>query len=505
MAEFVLQQSQAFIERQVITAMVISDRALRVLGLSYKPRYLSATFAQTVAKWCLEYQDRYSRAPGPDIQVLFESHRRSGLNEDEARLIGQFLQGLSQEFEKGSGWNEQLAIDEAMKYFRERSLALLRDDLDHHLAGGNVNQAQAAVADFVAPANHVAMGFEPLEDLDRMRAAFESRQGLFTLPGDLGKMINSLERDNSVAVVGKFKATKSFTSQYIGLQALYSGLNVAWFDFEMGEVRIDRRIAQAICAMPLSPPNNGRVLAPVWDCKLNQDGSCTRPERIARVHLFNGDGGKPKFSEAPYGYRPCNACPGRQMETWLMEREVGLLDWRTAWHKGQTIIRSVMGARLKVQSWPKFSAGFDDVKAALQVWRHLEGFMPDIVIVDQPSGMKMTGKGDIRHQIDELWKRLCALPQELHCLGIYPSQAGGKAAQERRRLRDSDVAEHAGILGHVDATIKIDHDDVPENQDDPQRAWFSMGVERDDRSPARYCCVLQCLDLGQPVLDSRFK
>jgi len=142
------------------------------------------------------------------------------------------------------------------------------------------------------------------------------------------------------------------------------------------------------------------------------------------------------------------------------------------------------------------------MKAVLQVWRHLEGFNPDLIICDQPSGMKLSGKGDFRHQVDELWKNLCALPQELHCLGIYPSQAGGKEAQERKRLKDSDVAEHAGILGHVDCSLKIDMDDDDEVAG---RAWFSLGVERDDRSPQKYCCVLQCLDLGQPCMDSRFQ
>ncbi len=505
MTGIILQQSTAFIERQVITAMILSDRALRVIGLAYKPRYLTADFAAKVAEWCLDYQARYDRAPGADIQVLFESHRRAGMKEDQARLIAQFLSSISQEFERAENWNEQLAIDEAMKYFRERSLTLLKDDLEYHLMGGNTNMAQAAVASFVAPANQMAMGFEPLNDMEGLRAAFEDTNKLFNLPGDIGKMINSLERDNSVAVVGKFKATKSFTSQYLGFHALFSRLNIAWFDFEMGGRRIHRRISQTLCAMPLSAPKDGRVLIPVWDCRLNQTGECNRPERTCNVALVT-DQGKPRFGNSPYGYRPCDACGQRQLETWFIERQgVTALDWRTAWHKAQAVAGSVMGARLKVQSWPKFSAGIDDVKAVLQVWRHLEGFNPDVLIVDQPSGMRMTGKGDYRHQVDELWKRLCALPQELHCLGIYPSQAGGKEAQERRRLRDSDVAEHAGILGHVDATIKIDHDDVKEGQDDPMRAYFSMGVERDDNSPEQYCTVLQCLELGQPVLDSRFK
>lgn len=501
MADFKLQPSTAFLERTICTAMVVSDRALRRISLDYKPRYFTASFSATVAKWCLGYQERYDRAPGPDIRTLFESHRRAGMGEDEARLIEQFLNSISSEFD-AENFNEALAIDEAIAYFRERSLVLLKEDLDHHLSGGNVNMAQAAVADFVAPAGHVAMGFEPLNDMEGLRAAFEDPNTLFSLPGDLGRMLNSLERGNSLAVLGKFKATKSFTSQYLGFHALFSGLNVAWFDFEMGGRRIRRRIAQALCAMPLKKLD-GTFWVPAWDCYWNQKNECSQPGRACSVALLNGDGRKP--TQNPIGYVPCDAhgCTHRQMETWFAPRQPPPeLEWRMAWQKSQAVAGSMMGARLKVQSWPKFSAGFDDVRAVLQVWKHLEGFNPDVIICDQPSGMKMSGRGETRHQIDELAKKMCALPQELHCLGIYPLQAGGKEAQKRKRLLDSDVSEHVGWLGHVDCSLKIDMDD-----DDKlaSRAWFSMGVERDDRSPTRYCCVLQCLDLGQPVLDSRFK
>jgi hypothetical protein len=499
---FTLQQSSAFVERTIATAMIVSDRALRAIGLQLKPRYFTAAFAARVSEWCLGYQDKYGKAPGADIQVLFESHRRNGMPQDEAQIIGQFLSSISHEFEKTEKFNEQLAIDEALKYFHERALTLLRDDLDYHLSGGNVVQAHAAVSQFVAPAERIALGFEPLDDMEGMRAAFEDKSQLFDLPGDLGKMISSLERDNSVAVVGKFKATKSFTSQYLGFHALYSGLDVAWFDFEMGGRRIRRRIAQAICAMPLRPPDGDRLLIPVWDCKKNQSGECSRPGRTGSVSLLK-DNQRPKWTEAAPGYRPCDVCLERELDTWFMELGFSVLDWRGAWQKAQQVAGSVMGAKLKVQSWPKFSAGLQDVRATLDVWRHLEGFNPDIIIVDQPSGMRLEGRGrDDRRKIDDLWKGLCALPQELHCLGIYPSQAGGKDAQERKRLRDSDVAEHVGILGHVDCTIKIDQDDVDKAAG---RAWFSVGVERDSASPEQYCCVLQCLDLGQPVLDSRFR
>jgi hypothetical protein len=493
--------SNAHVERAILTGMIMSDRALRVIGLSYKPQYLTAAFSREVAKWCLEHLARYGSSPKADIQTLFEAYRRNGLDQETARLVAQLLSSLSQEFERSGQFNEQLCIDTAASYFRERGLTLLKEDLEYHLEGGNVNAAHASVAKFVsAPELSVSLGIEPLADMDGTREAFEDRNALLELPGDLGRLLGPLEREWTVMVVGKYKGAKSYTCQHIAQQALYSGLNVGWFDFELGERRLRRRFAHGICAAPLKAPRHGRILKPVWDCVLNQTGECSDPRRMGQVPLIVGDG-KPDWDRAPRGYRPCTGCTEGRLDTWFEECKWEVLDWRTAWRKSEAVAGSVMGARLKVCSWPKFSAGVDDVEATLQVWQHLEGFMPDVIVVDQPDIMRMEGKGDTRQKIDELWKRLGAIPQKLHCLLVAPSQAGGKDAQERKRLRDSDVAEDSRKLGHVDMSIKIDQ---TEEERDAQRAIYSIGVGRDDEAVGDRVMVLQCLALGQAVLDSRF-
>jgi len=501
------EPSTAHVERHILTAMIVSDQALRIIGLAYKPRYLVADFAATVAGWCLEYQQRYNCAPGRNIQVLFEAQRRNGLNPDLAQLIDRFLAGISQEYERDEQYNEQLAIDEAIRYFRERALTILRDDLDVHLRAGTLDQAHGAVADFIAPAAQVGMGFEPMTDLEGTREAFQDKDSLLQLPGAFGRLLGTLEREWAVGIVGKFKGAKSYTCQHIEQQSVYSGLNVAHLDFELGERRLRRRWAQGLCAMPLRPPRDGRLFIPTWDCALNQTGECQSPSRQCPVQLLDSNGNKPMPAMQPPGYRPCDLkgrCPYYRLETWFIERKIDVLDWRTAWRKAEAVAGSVLGARFKVKSWPKFGAGFDDARAVLQVWRHLEGFNPDVLVLDQPSGMSdlVAGRGDFRHRVDELAKRICGLAQDLHCLVLAPFQAGGKEAQERKRLRDSDVAEHAGILGHLDMTIKIDQG--PEDEL-AKRALISVGVGRDeDVIEGEYVTVLQAISLGQAILDSRF-
>jgi len=494
--------SNANIERAILTGMIMSDRVLRIVSLAYKPTFFTTDYSREVARWCILHQKKYDCAPRSDIQVLFEARRRDGLDQESAQLIASLLSSLSSEFEQSERFNEQLCIDTALAYFRERSLTILRDDLQYHLDGGNLNAASSAVAQFVAsPDSLVSLGFEPLSDMEGTREAFESKDALLELPGDLGKLIGGLEREWLVMIVGKYKGAKSYTCQYIAQQAVYSGLNVAWFDFELGERRLRRRFAQGFCAMVLKPPRHNRLLFPVWDCFWNQVGECASPLRTNHVKLLVDKNQKPEWHHAPQDYRPCTACDNLKLETWFEEREWEVLDWRIAWQKAQAICGSTLGSKLKIQCWPKFSAGVDDIEAILQVWQHLEGFVPDVIIVDQPDIMKMSGSGDTRHKIDELWKRLGSISQRLHCLLIAPSQAGGKDAQERERLRDSDVAEDSRKLGHVDLSLKIDQS---EDDKKAQRAVYSVGVGRDDETVSDRVMVLQCLALGQAVVDSKF-
>jgi len=488
------------LEREILTAMIISDSALRNISVFYKPQYLIAEFGRDVARWCLDYQERYNEAPKEKIQTLFEMAKQDGLNPESARSIYQLLSSLSEEFERIDHFNDDLAVDTALKYFRMRSLIILKEDLDFYLQGGDLISADVSVADYIAPAGHVSTSLDIFSAKDEIREAFDDRNTLMTLPGDLGKLIGPLERECLMMVVGKYKGSKSFTCQYIAQQAYFNGLQVAWFDFELGQRRLIRRFSQGLCAQPLKPPRNNQSLVPVWDCGLNQQGECYKPMRVNSVALYNKGEDKPKFSDVPTGYKPCTACNELDIETWLEERPFTVLEWGTAWNTAQSVMQSVPGGNLRVQTWPKFTAGAKDVRSTLHIWKMFHNFNPDLIVIDQPDDMFMEGRGDPRQKIDDLWKTLAAITQEYNCCLVAPSQAGGKQAQERSRLKTSDVAEDSRKLAHVDMSIRIDQTEVDQLA---QRAIFSVGVGRDDESTGGRVMVLQALGLGQAVLDSR--
>jgi len=491
------------VERNIITGMIVSDQILRNMGLTLQLRWLKLPYAQTVAKWCLDYFQIYDQAPGAHIQDIFEAHRRNGMEPDQAALIAQFLGSISDAYEQLEHFNERYLLDEAEKYFLERSLEVLREDIDLYLQSGNLLAAQEAVALYSKPSGSTAIGCEPLRDRELFREAFSSVDELFRLPGDLGTLIGPFERETTWGLVGAYKAGKTWLCQYIALQALYRKLNVAWFSLEMPKVKTIRRLGQGICGMPDKPPRDGGVwVRPVWDCKKNQQGACRLPERVGAVSL--GEEKPLDYRQAPPGYVPCAVCRGTReyrTETWLEPFETDIMTWGDAWARAESMSK-MLYSRFKFKFWPKYSAGISEIKSTLRIWEHMEGFLPHLIILDSVDILKRKG-GDQRHAINENREKFTALSQEFHACGITPIQKGSKEAVERATGRRTDVAEDSRILGHVDGMLVV-------NQTDREREWHrarvSVSLSRHDISTlAQEVIILQQLDLGQGVLDSCFK
>ena len=504
MAQWTVEESSARVERSIITSMIVSDECLRSVALNYQQRYFSSPFTRTISQWIIEHHEKYKCAPGRQIQSTYEAHRRAGLEPDIAALIGKFLTDISNEFSQSEEqFNAQFYIDAAENYFLERSLVLLNEDLEDMIASGDFIRAQAAVATYRQPGTSIALGAEPLADMETVRSAFTVNDDLLTLPGDLGKLIGPFERDTFWGLAGAFKAGKTRLCTYIALQALYKGLNVAWFSLEMGKKRTVRLFMQGICAMPLRQPPDGRLLWPVWDCVLNQMNDCRMAQRTNYAVLPLDDKQRPIYSEAPPDYRPCSACigqPAYRPESWLEWRECAQLTWRLAWRKAEALQAHLMGARLKIQCWPRFSAKLSQVESCLQVWEHMEGFVPDLVVIDSPDILSDAGKD--RHALNETRQRVAGMAEAKHCLLLAPFQAGGKEAMERATHKRSDVGEDARLLGHVDGLIHLNRS---ERETFFHRARAMVSTHRDaEASTSNQVVILQQMACGQAVLGSYF-
>jgi hypothetical protein len=502
--EWKREPSGSHVERSVLTGMIVSDIVLRRLSLVYKPGFMASPFTRTVAGWCLDYFRKYGQAPGAHIQDIYEAHRRSGLDPDQAQLISRFLSGISHDHEQEQ-FNAEYVIGQAEGYFRERAVVVLRDTLGQHIETGNFLEAHAAVAGFHQVETTLSMGFEPMVDQDLIRRAFEPTDPLFVPPGAIGQLIGPLERDFLLGVAAPYKRGKTWALGWLALQGLYSCCNVAFFTLEMPELRMTQRFFSSLTGMPLREPPGGTLLYPVWDCYDNQTGICTMPERPTRV-VVRPDREKVPYRDAPRNYRPCCACRGKagwKPDTWAEPRKVEILTRKAAAEKGKAAYDSLMGSRFKMVSWPPYSAGLSQIKATLQIWEYTDGFVPDVVIVDYADILKPEERVDAeRHKLDRIWKGLKALAHERHCLVVTASQTN-KTTLDKPNMKQGDVSEDARKLGHVDAMIGINQTDR-EKADSVSRVVVTA-QRYEGFSMLKQVLILQQLAAGQWCLDSAFK
>lgn len=486
--------------------MIVSDRCLQSAVLRWDPRLFASPFTRTVAEWCVNYWRQYNRAPQGHVRDMYEMAKRNGLDPEQGPLIEKFLAGISDEFDRQE-FNADYNIDISNQYFSEREIRLLNERVSDLLAAGQTLQARAAIATFNQPQGTLAPGLNLFADPDTVRRVLEDKEDLLELPGPMGILLRPLRREHLLGISAPYKVGKSWFLIWMSLQAFASKLNVAYFSLEMGEDEVYSRFLQAITGLP-GEEEKGIVRVPVWDCVQNQTGACSDSRRPGTGRLYDAsDDRKQRPPETPPGYVPCDGrCGLYESDVWYVNQKVGKLGFNQAWAKAKAVMGVAMGARFKLQCWPAFSAGLDDVEAALQIWEFTENFVPDIIAIDYPTILKLKGEG--RDSIDVVWKGCKALGQRRKCLVLAPTQAGGKEVLQRveagRDGRLQDVAEDSRILGHVDGMVFI-------NQTEQEA---SLGVARIARTAGRHAkkfgrhaqvIVLQQLGAGQVVLDSRWR
>jgi len=496
-------------ERQIITAMVVSDDCLKATYAIYKPQYMTSKATRLIADWCIDFYTQYQSAPKGLIIDIYEAKKSSGLDTAEAAIISDFLTSISKEYEQLENFNTNYYIDQTMNYFTHRGLSMLSEDIQKWLAAGNTIQARALLAKFQLPNVITAPGREPFLDIECCRQAFESLENdLFEIPGAFGELLRPIYRGSLVGLSALYKTGKSFLMDYIAIQAWYSRLNVVVFDLEMGKEKRDRRLFQAITGMPLRVPESGVLTVPCWDCERNQKGNCDRPERQNQITIKNEEGELLSYT-IPGNYRPCNIsdCKGYKVAIWHKEQVVHPLTWRKAWGKAQQLINDLGTTRFKVQNLTANYAYLEDLEAHLDIWESVEGFVPDVIIIDYPALFKVKGNLQPRDRVDTIWSSLRGISQKRNCYLLAATQAGGKETMKRRDqgrdLGQSDVAEDSRIIGHVEAMLKIDQ---TEEESELGVARVSKSAERHDNFKiSKQVIVLQVLAAGQAVLDSKWK
>ncbi len=493
-------------ERLICTGMIISDRFIREVQPLLLAAKFQADFAKIISDWCLEYYQKYQKAPNKDIEEIFLKNK-STLDEEKAKLIEDFLTSISEEYEKTETFNEGYYLDIAEEYFRLTSLKSLHMELGRALTGGRLEEGESLVKKYQRPERIQSKGVDPLRDIefisDAVKVTEDNPDVLITLPGALGQATGPLERGFSIAFQAESGVGKTWWLWFLARMGVFKGLNGVFMSLEMKEKKMARRIWQDLTG---SPTLNKDVRIPIFDCFLNQTNSCSLSKRTCRECLVDRNGDLPEPGTESKRYIPCSECRDNwddsMLTTWWKREERDLLDPAIAVHQYEKFKRTGMlqkAGKFHLVEFPTNTLTVDMMRAYINNLEYYDDFILDFLITDYADKFKLSIPSKIFESLNIIWDAHKAIAQEKHCLSITASQSNTErtGAKVGKSSWAGSIEKRRGI----DLGIALN-----QKREDQEKGLLYLEIDkmRHEESVFSEVAVLQSLAIGRPYIDSCF-
>lgn len=513
--------SKAFIERHIIIGLVTSTSYLSQIRNLFETKYIESEAAKRLATWCLEYYDKYNKAPGENIEGIYFDKLKKGLPKDIAEEIEQeILPDLSEEYLRSDKFNVEYLIDQTGDYFDERSLELLNHQIEDLIDAGEIEQAKNLVNSYNSPQKDIDHDINLADEksLKKVKKAFdESTKAILKYPGAVGELLNPhLIRNGFVAFLAPEKRGKSFMMLDMARRGVRQRLNVALFQAgDMSESQQIRRLGINLAKRSDQERYSGTQWEPVKDCIKNQADTCDLKIRESEFGL-EGDDAPQTEEDARKGltknqlidlhefnpdYRACHNCLKYKNS-----------NWGCAWLKKVNVGTPLTGAEavkifenyfvknkrnLRISTHSNNTLTIDRIKSILNDW-YRQGFVPDLIIIDYADLLVAKAK-EYRHKQDEIWKDLRGLSEETHSLVVTATQADAKS-YESGLLVLSNFSEDKRKYGHVTAMFGLNQDPAGREKEIGIMRINELVLREGDSAGIAH--VLQNLKRGQPILTS---
>ena len=417
-------------------------------------------WANLVAGWCVSHLRKYGSPPGNKIQHKFE-HWAEHTNVPEATvdLVGKFLSTLSDQDDQEAPHGSDYLLDVAGRYLNKVRLKRLAEGVLEDLDRGKVEEAYGAVSSVSKIELGIGSVIKPAEDFDVWRQAFdaERQKPIISYPGELGLAVNPiLTRDSLLAFMASDKTGKSWWLLDLAYRGVRARRRVAYF--EAGDLTQDdvmHRLGQRAAGLP---EQDGIYEIPTgW----NADGSPAR--RAKELKAVTAGVAYQKFRKTSGG---------------------GADRLRISCHPNSTI--NVMGILSMIRDWER------------------EGWVPDVVAIDYADILAPPdGVSETNDRIDDTWKQLRRLSQEMHCLVLTATQANAAAYgnDENKVLGRKNFSGRKTKLAHVNGMLALNVAPKDKEKGITRVNWVVR--RRGAYSETRCVYVAGCLGIGRPVIKSR--
>lgn len=203
------------IEKRIITGLIVDTKFCRDAIPILRNKYFQIDYAKRVASWIQDYYKKYKKAPGKDIQSIFQAEEKF-LKPADVGIIEEFLKELSNQYEQDSNFNSEYLLDQTYKYAETRSYEILKEQIEGCLLQGKIDKAGDAIRNFNKVAKEISRWVNPFEKEEVNKTLDDdSADNLFKLPGALGQLIGMLKREWLIAVMGPMKRGKCEKSNNI--------------------------------------------------------------------------------------------------------------------------------------------------------------------------------------------------------------------------------------------------------------------------------------------------
>lgn len=454
-------------ERRILTGMIVDPIVLgHVASVWTKEGRFKSKWSNLIGGWCNQYYTQYEKAPGKNIEGMFESWASRNKDKETIAAVERFLSSLSGEYARlRKEQNSQFIVDLASDHFNRVNLLQLSETLQGDIDQGRLKEALSRVNGF----NHVelgsGMGVDVLRDQVAMQQAFESKsEPLITYPGALGKFFrDALERDAFISFMGPEKRGKSWILLDIAWRAMLQRRRVAFFSVgDLSQNQMMRRFQKRAAKRPFVPKT---IRYPM---KIDHDpderwATVTVEERVFKEALSWQD-----------GFKACEAV---------------LAKTKTK----QTLLR--------LSTHPADTLSVNGISSILKTWER-DGWAPDVIVIDY-ADILAPPPGNMQSQdaINKTWMKLRALSQAQHCCVITATQANS-ASYKADTLDQSHFSELKKKMAHVTGMCGIN-----QTRDEKEDGIYRLNwivLRESEFNVSRCVYVAGCLDIGNPAVRSTF-
>lgn len=508
------------IERDILQQMIINTDFLLRISKVYEPNCLKMPYTNTLAELCIDYFKEYKKAPGKNIQNLYDDIVR--IDPDQKQLIKTFLISINKEIQNSTQdklYNTDFHLKSAIQHLTHIRLTRTRDEIDNAIAGKDYVKAEALMKGFKSVSHEIKKSRDALSDKEFAIESFESDKNeiLFCLPGDIGEMIGPIRRGGYYVVQAGTGIGKSIFLSWVAMHGALSGAETAFTPLEMKDTQTNLRIQHMLSGKCLYKEKDDFVYVPVWDCYHNQTGECARGyDAIAtKREVSNNQANQSKFKkqkkqsqyiiptarqfELHENHTCCTSCMGKpaissalgfKVSTWYKKIKVDYVNSEVSVNFLGTLEKSSqLQAGIHISDFPRNTLSVSGYKAYLHNLYHYEGILIDLAIPDYANEMKKE-KTTEKQSIDDIHGELKHLAQDRNIAIVSANQEN-----------DDGLLYGSRKIGHlIDGGIKISQTNY-----EKARGYFRVETLKQrfgKGTKGQVLYVIQCLEMGKPVLQT---